>query len=108
MIILIIKKTLAGRKGTIMSIHELDAKVKNLRELRNFEAEVKSEITAIEDELKAEMLARNTDTLQGQGCIVTWITIVTSRFDSTAFRLTHAELFRQYSKATTSRRLVIA
>lgn len=45
-----------------MSIHELDAKVKNLRELRNFEAEVKSEITAIEDELKAEMLARNTDT----------------------------------------------
>ena len=45
-----------------MSIHELDAKVKNLRELRNFEAEVKSEITAIEDELKAEMLARNTRT----------------------------------------------
>ena len=57
-----IKKALTGRKGTLMSIHELDAKVKNLRELRNFEAEVKSEITAIEDELKAEMLARNTDT----------------------------------------------
>ena len=91
-----------------MSIYELDAKVKNLRELRNFEAEVKSEITAIEDELNAEMLARNTDTLQGQDCTVTWRTIVTSRFDSAAFRLTHAELFRQYSKATTSRRFVIA
>ena len=39
---------------------------------------------------------------------MTWKTIVTSRFDSAAFRLTHAELFRQYSKATTSRRLVIA
>lgn len=36
-----------------MSIYELDAKVKELRELRNFEAEVKSEITTIEDELKA-------------------------------------------------------
>lgn len=39
---------------------------------------------------------------------MTWKTIVTSSFDSVAFRLTHAELFRQYSKATTSRRLVIA
>lgn len=39
---------------------------------------MKSEITAIEDELKAEMLARNTDTLQGQDCTVTWKTVVTS------------------------------
>lgn len=91
-----------------MSIHELDTKVKNLRELRNFEAEVKAEITAIEDEIKAEMLAQNTDTLRGHNCTVTWKTIITSRFDSAAFRLTHAELFQQYSKATTSRRLVIA
>lgn len=91
-----------------MSIHELDAKVKDLRELRNFEAEIKAEITAIEDEIKAEMLAQNTDTLHGQDCTVTWKTVITSRFDSAAFRLTHAELFQQYSKATTSRRLVIA
>ena len=91
-----------------MSIHELDAKVKDLRELRNFEAEIKEEITAIEDEIKAEMLAQNTDTLHGQDCTVTWRTVITSRFDSAAFRLTHAELFQQYSKATTSRRLVIA
>lgn len=91
-----------------MSIHELDAKVKDLRELRNFEAEIKAEITAIEDEIKAEMLAKNTDTLQGRDCTVTWKTVITSRFDSAAFRLTHAELFQKYSKATTSRRLVIA
>ena len=43
-----------------------------MRELRNFEAKIKSEITVIEDELKAEMLAWNTDTLQGQDCTVTW------------------------------------
>ena len=61
-----------------MSIHELDPKGKNFRGLWKFEAEVKSEITAIEDELKAEMLARNTDTLQGQDCTVTWKTVVTS------------------------------
>lgn len=91
-----------------MSTHELDAKVKELRELRNFEAEVKSEITAIEDEIKAEMLAQNTDTLRGKESTVTWKTIITSRFDSAAFKLTHANLFKQYTKATTSRHLVIA
>ena len=48
-----------------MSIYEIDAKVKELRELRNMEAEVKSAITAIEDSLKAEMLAKNTDVLSG-------------------------------------------
>ena len=91
-----------------MSITELDAKVDALRELRNLEAEVKSEITAIEDELKAEMLAKNTDTLTGKNCTVSWKSIVTTRFDSAAFKLTHADLFAQYSRATTSRRFVIA
>ena len=91
-----------------MSTHELDAKVNSLRELRNLEAEIKAEITSIEDELKAEMLVKNTDCLRGNTCTVTWKTVTGSRFDSAAFKLTHADLFAQYSRATTSRRLVIA
>ena len=91
-----------------MSINEIDAKVKELRELRNLEAEVKSAITAIEDDLKAEMVERGTDVLTGQDCIVSWKTIISSRFDSATFKLSHADLFKQYSRATTSRRFVIA
>ena len=91
-----------------MSINEIDAKVKELRGLRNLEAEVKSAITAIEDDLKAEMVERGTDVLTGQACIVSWKTIISSRFDSAAFKLSHADLFKQYSRATTSRRFVIA
>ena len=91
-----------------MSIHEIDAKVSELRELRDMEAEVKSAITAIEDALNAEMLAKNTDVLAGKDCTVTWKTIVTNRFDSAAFKLTHADLFAQFSRSSTSRRLVIA
>ena len=91
-----------------MSIHEIDAKVSELRELRDMEAEVKSAITAIEDALKAEMLAKNTDVLAGKDCTVTWKTIVTNRFDSAAFKLTHPDLFAQFSRSSTSRRLVIA
>ena len=91
-----------------MGIYEIDAKVKELRELRNMEAEVKSAITAIEDSLKAEMLAKSTDVLSGKDYTITWKTVITNRFDSAAFKLTHADLFRQYSKSVTSRRLVIA
>ena len=54
------------------------------------------------------MLAKNVEVLQGQSCKITWKTITTTRFDSAAFKLSHADLFRQYSKATTSRRFVIA
>ena len=91
-----------------MCIYELDAKVKELRDLRNMEAEIKAEITVIEDEIKNEMLTLNTDTLQGKTCKVTWKTVTTTRFDSAAFKCTHAELFAQYSKVTTSRRFIIA
>ena len=91
-----------------MSTHELDSKVNMLRELRNLESEVKAEITSIEDDIKTEMLAKNTDVLMGKNCMVSWKTVTTNRFDSAAFKLTHADLFAQYSRATTSRRFVIA
>ena len=91
-----------------MGIYEIDAKVKELRELRNMEAEVKSAITAIEDSLKAEMLAKNTDVLSGKDYTITWKTVITNRFDSVVFKLIHADLFAQFSRSSTSRRLVIA
>lgn len=91
-----------------MSTYELDAKVNELRELRNFESEIKAAISLIEDAIKADMLAKNTEVLHGQNCIVSWKTFTTRRFDSAAFKLTHADLFNQYTKATTNRRLVIA
>lgn len=91
-----------------MSIYEVDAKVKELRELRDMEAEVKSAIAVIEDSLKAEMLAKNTEVLAGTDYRVTWKTVVTNRFDSAAFKLTHADLFAQFSRSTTTHRFVIA
>ena len=74
----------------------------------SMEAEVKSSIAAIEDSLKAEMLAKNTDVLSGKDYLITWKTIITNRFDSAAFKLTHADLFNQFSRSTTTRRFVIA
>ena len=65
-------------------------------------------MTAIEDEIKREMLTLNTDTLQWETCKITWKTVTTTRFDSVAFKCTHADLFAQYSKVSTNRRFIIA
>ena len=51
---------------------------------------------------------KNTDVLSGKDYTITWKTIITNRFDSAAFRLTHADLFAQFSRSSTSRRFVIA
>ena len=91
-----------------MSIYDLDNKVRELRELRNLEAELKAEITSIEDEIKLEMLERQVEVLEGKDCKITWKTITTTRFDSASFKATHADLFAQYSKTTTNRRFVIS
>lgn len=44
-----------------MSINEMTAKVRELKELKAMAEELSAEITAIEDEIKAEMTARNAE-----------------------------------------------
>ena len=48
-----------------MSINEMEIKVNELRELRRMADELAGEITAIEDEIKAQMTAADTDELRG-------------------------------------------
>ena len=91
-----------------MSANEIDAKVKELRELRNLEAELKAAIADVEESLKAAMLLKNTDVHNGLECTVMWKTIVSSRFDSTAFKKAMPELAERFTRSSTSRRFTVA
>ena len=91
-----------------MSINELNSKVQELRELRRMADELAGEIEQLQDSIKAEMTARGTDEAQGVDWKITWKAVTAARFDSKAFKADHADLFRQYSKSSTSRRFVIA
>ena len=91
-----------------MSANEIDAKVKELRELRNLEAELRAAIADVEESLKAAMLLKNTDVLIGQECRVMWKTVVSSRFDSTAFKKAMPELAERFTRSSTSRRFTVA
>lgn len=90
-----------------MSINEMEAKVNELRELRRMADELATEITAIEDDLKAQLAANATDELSGPSFKITWKTITSSRLDTKALKAAAPELCERFGKTTTSRRLVI-
>lgn len=69
--------------------------------------EISTEIETIKDEIKAEMTASNTDTLHGDDFKVTWKDIISTRFDTTAFKKDHADLYAEYSKTTNSKRFLV-
>lgn len=91
-----------------MSTNEMESKIRELRELRRMADEIAAEIETLQDAIKSEMTARNTDTLTGTDYKITWKTVTSKRFDSAAFRKTHGELYDQYTKETTSKRFLIA
>lgn len=91
-----------------MSKNEMTSKVRELKELKALQDELNTEIAAIEDEIKAEMTALNVEEMTVDVYKVRYKTVTSSRFDSTAFKATHADLYKQYTKQTTSRRFSVA
>lgn len=91
-----------------MSKKEMTAKVHQLRKLTAKAEALAAEIESIKDEIKAEMTAQSADELSGSDWKVTWKSVTSSRFDSAAFKKTHADLYGQYCKESTSRRFLVA
>ena len=88
-----------------MSNPSMEAKVKELMELRRMKEELEAEITAMEDEIKQVM--GDEETLFAGAYKVLWKAVTTSRFDSTRFKKDHADLAAAYMKTTTCRRFTI-
>ena len=88
-----------------MSDNSMEAKVKELMELKRMKEELEAEIAAAEDEIKARM--GNEETLLAGAFKVSWKTFTSSRFDSVRFKKEHAELAAAYTKTTTARRFSI-
>lgn len=91
-----------------MSTSELTGKVENIKTLQTMIDELTAEMEAAKDEVKAEMTAQGVDELTVSCFKVRYKEVTSSRFDSTAFKQTHAELYSQYCKPTISRRFSIA
>lgn len=91
-----------------MSTKDLTAKVRSLKELEALIAEAQAEAESIKDELKAELINRNTEEMMVDIFKIRYKTVKSNRFDTTAFKSTHKELYDQYIKQTESRRFTVA
>ena len=90
-----------------MNAHDLTKTVRELKELKAMVSEIAEEITSLEDILKAEMTSRDTDELIVDVFKVRWTSVVSNRFDATAFKATHAVLYSQYVKPIETKRFSI-
>ena len=90
-----------------MSIQEINSVAKDLISVRQMIEELQAEAEALTDRLKGAMVDQGTEVLQGDGWKASWKNVNSSRFDSKRFKADHADLYSQYSKATTSTRFVL-
>ncbi len=91
-----------------MSTMDILAKVKALKELETLISEAQADAEAIKDELKAVMVERDTEEMDVDVFKIRYKTVKSSRFDTTAFKSTHKELYEQYVKQTESRRFTVS
>ena len=80
-----------------MTKNEMIKKIEDLQELEAFIEEIKSEAEDIRDEIKAEMLNRETEEITAGRFIVRWTSVLTQRFDSTTFKKEHADMYKLYT-----------
>ena len=91
-----------------MSTIEITSKIEALRDLESLIEEAKAEAESLRDEIKAEMLNRDTEELTAGQYIVRYTTVLSNRFDSTAFKKVMPDVYKIFTKQTASRRFSIS
>jgi predicted phage-related endonuclease len=87
---------------------ELIAKVELLNEYEAMIEELKTEAEAVRDSIKAEMMERETEELIAGSYIIRWTSVLSNRFDSTAFKKVYGDLYKAFTKQSASRRFSIS
>ena len=91
-----------------MSANEITSKIEALKEWEAIAQEAQAEIDSLKDSIKQEMERRGVEELEAGPFIIRYTTVLTQRFDSTAFKRTLPEIYKSYLKQSTSRRFSIA
>lgn len=89
-----------------MSTHELESKVRELRQLQSLIEEAQAEAEAIKDQIKAHM--GESEELRAGEYRITWKPVTSSRLDSKALKAAAPELVERFTKTTTARRFCVA
>lgn len=88
-----------------MSISEMEAKARELRQLQALIEEAQTEAEALQDAIKAAM--GDSESIQAGEYRITWKAVTSNRIDTTALKKAMPELAQQFTKTTTARRFCI-
>lgn len=91
-----------------MSINELEIRISKMQEWEELAKEAAAEAEAIRDSIKAEMMERGTEELEAGAFIIRWTSVLSNRFDTTAFKKAHGDLYKAFTKQSASRRFTIS
>lgn len=89
-----------------MSINEMEATVRELRQLQALIDEAQSEAEALKDAIKAAMGDR--ETIQAGEYKITWKPVTSARIDTAALRKALPDVAERFTKEATARRFCVA
>lgn len=102
-----------GTNKTLKEIHtmskfELLAKIELLNKYEAMMEDLKAQADTIRNEIKAEMEALDLEEMIAGQYIIRYTSVLSNRFDSTAFKKVMPEIYKAYTKQVSSRRFTIS
>ncbi len=91
-----------------MANNDLIQRIEALNEWEALMEEAKAEAEAIRDSLKQELLERNTEELECGQYIIRYQSIVSNRFDNSAFKKALPDVYKSFIRQSISKRFSIA
>lgn len=89
-----------------MSITEMEARARELQELKRMREELEAEISAAEDAIKEAM--NGAEQVIAGPYKITWKAVTSSRVDTTALKREMPEIAERFLKTTTTKRFTVA
>ena len=91
-----------------MANNDLIQRIEALKEWEALMEEAKAEAEAIRDSLKQELLERNIEELECGQYIIRYQSIVSNRFDNSAFKKALPDVYKSFIRQSISKRFSIA
>ena len=89
-----------------MSINEMEAKARELRQLQALIDEAQAEAEALKDAIKAAM--GDSESIQAGEYKITWKAVTSSRIDTAALKKALPDVAERFTKETIVRRFTVA
>lgn len=91
-----------------MTINEITAKVRELKEIETMLKELNDELETLKDELKAELTERETEELQADIFTLRYKSHIQNRIDSKNLKKELPDVFSKYSTAVSVKRFTVS